>query len=404
MLVGSGSNAPNRLWAPDPAMHAVLDSVPNALAILDEHGQIAYCNAAWTALGARTSGYGDLGTLVTSHDKEGSPYVRRLAALDGPLALPAHRLARAAQDLLAGHGRETRLPYRMRRPEGEEPFEALLVPVPAAKGRAVAIHHLDLSERERAADADAVALEKALQVEEAASRQRRLARRMAALGRDLHTPITPVRLELHLLRSGAFGPLTPAQAKAIDLAHRNIQRWADREAEFQDLPAEPPAVAADLDLAAFALEVTEARQTEALQKGIRLSLPARRGPVPVHASPDAIRDALDRFLDHALTSTPADSIVAVEVHERDGQAMLAVIDSGGSLSARELRMAFDPWGGRRPAAGASLSLHVARLAIEKAGGRAFAECDGPGQGLVLGFALPLLSGPSSARGPAGRPT
>src|SRR5688572_628143 len=101
MLVRTGPS-PSRMWAPDGPMKALLDAVPSALAVLDAHGHVAYHNAAWAALGARTSSYGDLGSLVTAADRAGGAYLRRLSNLDGPLAMPARRLARAAQDALAG--------------------------------------------------------------------------------------------------------------------------------------------------------------------------------------------------------------------------------------------------------------------------------------------------------------
>lgn len=388
----NASRAMDRLWRPDATMEALLGSMPSALAILDPHGHIVFHNQAWTALGARTATYGDLGTLVTSSDREGTPYLRRLAALDGPLAMPAHRIARAAHDILAGRSSEARTPYRIHRPEGEQPFEAHLIPIPTAKATYVALQHIDQGDHEHASDAEAVALEKALQVEEAASRQRRLVRRIQQLGRDLHTPITPVRLELHLLRSGAFGTLSPAQAKAVDVAYRNVERWSEREGEFQGMPNEPSAPAVHFDLAAFVVEAAEARRTQALKQGVRLAFPAGIPILPVHASPDDVRDLIDRLLDHALAASPADSVVTLEVRSVAGEAQVAVIDSGPGMTARELRTCFEPWGGKRPEPGASLSLHVARLHAEKAGGRAWAECDGPETGLLLGFAIPLLAG------------
>ena len=65
-------------------------------------------------------------------------------------------------------------------------------------------------------------------------------------------------------------------------------------------------------------------------------------------------------------------------------------DSGSGLTARELRGLFEPWGGRRPGeAGAQMALHFTRLQVEQAGGRAWAESDGPGMGCLLGLSFPL---------------
>jgi signal transduction histidine kinase len=382
---------PQRLWAPDPVVAALLDAMPTALAVVDGHGAIAYHNPAWSALASRASTYGDLGSLVTPGDRVGCAYLRRLSGLDGPLALAAHKLARAAQETLTGEGHPGRIPYRMVRPEGEEPFEALVSRLPGDKPLAL-VQHIEAGDRERIAEAEAVALEKGLEAEDLRSRQRRLARRLSQVGQDLHTPVTPVRLELHLLHSGALGPLTPAQGRAVSLAERNVQRWVDGERLFQRLATEIPDAPADLDLAPLVRAIVDARQTEALQSGQRLMAPHATAALPVHVSPDAIHSILDRFLDHALAATPAGAAVVVEVAVRDGEAVVEVMDSGAGRSAREVRALFEPWGARRPSAGADLALPHARLEAEKAGGRVWAESDGPGQGLLLGFALPLLGG------------
>lgn len=378
-----------RLWAPDPFLSTLLDAVPTALAILDSHGVIAYHNPAWSALGGRTAPYGELGSLVTSSDRIGTSYLRRLAALDGPLALAAHKVARAAQAALAGDGTEGRIAYRMVRPEGEEPYEALVSPLPGPRPMAI-LQHVEAGDRERVAEAEAVALEKGLEAEDLRTRQRRLARRLAQVGQDLHTPVTPVRLELHLLHNGSLGPLTPAQSRAVAMAERNVQRWAEGERAFQRIATELPESPAALDLAPLVRAIVDARQTEALQSGQRLVGPQSEVALPVTASSDTIHAILDRFLDHALAATPAGAAVVVEASVRDGEAIVEVIDSGAGRSARDVRSLFEPWGGRRPSGDADLSLPHARLEAEKAGGRVWAESDGPGQGLLLGFAIPLL--------------
>lgn len=399
MLVRSGPSS-SRLWTPDAAVKALLEAVPSAVAVLDPHGHIACHNAAWAALGARTSPMGELGSLVTAADHDASPYLRRLAALDGPLAMPARRIARAAQEALAGRPHEARIAYRVRRPDGEEPFEAILSPMPSDKGPLVVLQHLDVGARERAAEAEALALEMGVEAEALRSRSRTLARRVAAIGQEMHTPITPVRLELYLLLAGSLGPLTPAQSRALEVAARNVARWAEGEQAFLRLPAAGDDEAVALDLTALAHDAVDARQTQALQQGIRLLVPARTPPLPVKVRPDLVRDALDRFLDHALAASPSGSAVAIEAQAQDGEAVVAIVDSGAGLSPRELRNAFEPWGGRRHEGGKDLALHYARIEVERAGGRAWAESDGHGQGLLLGMAFPLLHGGGFDRLPA----
>src|SRR5688572_11824604 len=41
---------------------------------------------------------------------------------------------------------------------------------------------------------------------------------------ELNTPLTPLRLQVHLLRSGAFGKANAKQRKAIAIMARNLER------------------------------------------------------------------------------------------------------------------------------------------------------------------------------------
>ncbi|MHB1262169.1 MAG: sensor histidine kinase [Thermoplasmatota archaeon] len=370
-------------------LKVVLDAVPTAIAVVDSGGSLVHCNSAWRALANRTAPFGEMGSLVAPSDREGTPYARRLAGVEGALAMAARRLAHSIQDTAAGRATEARVEYRMRRPDGETPFIAMVSALPDT--RLALVQHLDVSDQERATDAEAAALRLGLQAEGLRSRARRLERRIAAVGQDLHTPLTPVRLELHLLQSGALGPITPGQTKALALAARNVQRMAEGEDAFLRIPGEisPPKVA--FDLAVVVREAVDARQTEALQQGVRLTIRAMRA-LPVSAQADAMRDVIDRYLDLALAASPAGSAVAVEAHGQANEAIVSVRDSGPGFNPREVKGAFEPWGGRglHDRSG-DLSLHYARGLVEVDGGRAWAESDGPGQGLLLAFAIPLLA-------------
>ncbi|HUR26181.1 MAG TPA: ATP-binding protein [Candidatus Thermoplasmatota archaeon] len=393
MLARAGPSSSAR-WEPDPLLRATLDAMPAAIAVVDAVGCISHCNTAWRALAARTAPFGDLGSLVAPADHDGAPYARRLATLEGPLAMAARRLAHAIQDVMAGRQAELRVEYRMRRPDGETPFVATVTALPDSKH--VLVQHVDHSDAERVSDAEAAALRLGLQAETLRSRARRLERRIAAVSQDLNMPLTPVRIELHLLQSGALGPLTPGQSKALALAARNVERMAEGEGEFLRIPAEIAPPKAAFDLASLVRQTVEARQTEALQQGVRLSIHIATA-LPVSAQADSLRDALDRFLDLALAASPAGSAVAVEASAAGGQAVVTVRDSGPGLTTRDVKGAFEPWGAKgMHGASGDLSLHHARGLVESDGGRAWAECDGAGQGLLLGFCIPLLAagGPS----------
>lgn len=390
MLARSGSSPSSHLWSTDRTHKALLDAVPVAMAVLDGSGRIAHCNSAWRELASRTSPYGHLGSLVTTDDAEGTPYLRRLAALEGPLAMAAHRLSRAAHDALEGRRTDARIEYRMRRPDGEQPFEAIISPLPSDVGPLALVQHVDTGDRDHALDAQGAALRLGLALEDQRALERRLRHRMSDLGRELHNPITPVRLELHLLLTGALGELNEKQRRALGIVERNVQRWADGEHAFQQSPADAWGPARDADLAALASAAAESRITQALQLGVTLVRPHGQASLPVHVPADLVADVIDRFLGHALSTSPSGSTVAVEAREHDGEAIIEVRDSGPSRSPREVRSMFEPWKGRPPSQDhLDLALHHASQCVQAAGGRVWAESDGHGQGLLLALAFPL---------------
>jgi hypothetical protein len=380
----------SRLLPADLFLSSLLDGIPTAVAIIDSAGVVAHCNAAWRELGSRTAPFGELGSLVAPGDRDGASYVHRLAGMDGPLAMPAHQLARAIQDALSGRPAERRIAYRMRRPEADDPFEAVVRPLTRGAIQFALVAHLEQREHEQASDATQAALRLGLEAEELRASGDRLDRRLAALGQTLNGPITVVRLELHLLSMGALGPITAEQAKALALVLRSVERWMATEQAVLREPHEPPAAAALLDISALARQAAESRQTQALKAGIQLVLRASGEAVPVVAPMADVAEVLDLFIGRALQASPSGSVVAVEVSRGLGEAVVEVRDSGPGLSARDARLQFEPWLGHRLDGDAPpLALHHARLRIELAGGRVWAESDGSGQGATLAMAFPL---------------
>lgn len=389
MLALRRPNDAGRLWAPDQLLLAVFDAIPNAVGVIDRGGRLVHANTAWKELAARTGTYGGLGTLVSPDDHEGSAYLGRMSRLDGPLAMPAHRLARAIQDVLDGHDAGPRITYRMKRPEGELPFEVAVRPLPSDNGPLAIVQHLDGVDRERVEQLRDRAAGLSLVLEEERAQSRRLRRRLAALGQDLHTPITPVALELHLLGSESVGPLNERQRKALDVVGRNVRRWIDSEQHFMRLPDDAWSPAGPFDLAHLAARVVEERQTQALQQGVRL-VHLKGSELRVQASEELVQDVLHIFLTHALAATSVEGTVAIEARQQDGEIVVEVADSGPGLGPRELRELFEPAIG--PGAGGDSSLAYARHAITASGGRVFASSEGQGQGLRLGIAFPAAHG------------
>lgn len=369
---------------PQPPAYAaepILDALPYAGAVLDPHGRIVACNAAWRALGASLEHTGKPG-LVLPQDEEGDDYPARLRALVGPLAQEACDLARIVQDAIDGDPQGQTVDYRAGALDGRDADQQAIV-CPLPDGR-VLVQHVPRSE---AAASQATALLLALRLEAERARLRRLRQRITTIGRDLHNPLTPLRLELHLLAQGAFGPMTDRQRLAYAIIERSVDRLVQGEAAIMRV-AEPASVAIESDLSALAAAAVEFGRTSALKQGVRLALKAPNG-LAVRCDPDAVIDVVQQLVARSVDACASGGDVVVRTELRDDEALLMVTDSGAGLSAEALRNAFEPWGGAAPSPrDVDVRLYALRAAIGHLGGRMWAESPGPGRGLTIGLALP----------------
>lgn len=386
---------PMHSWSPGDTLQALLDPLPFPLAVLEGKGTLAYCNQAWKLLAVKpASGRGPSEQLVAPGDIEGSNYVQRIGALTGPLAQVAHHLANAIPAVLAGDLPDATFSYQ--RPQGREATEAYVGMIPSAEGRLAVVQHRTSAQREQGAAARAAALMLGLEAEELRAQTRRLGRRMEQLAQEVHAPITPIRLELHLLSHGKLGPLTEGQRRALAVIERNIQRWIQGEHAFLQTPLTGWSAVSPLDLEILTSAVVERRRSNALQQGVRLRYNEPDHAVIVRASPDLVFDLLDLLVDRAISATPADAEVQVTLEELDGEAVLSVNDAGEGLSGADLQAAFEPWKGKDPSTNvdSNLSLYRVRNMIQSLGGRVWAKEGGPGRGLAVGIVLPLVSTPA----------
>lgn len=132
--------------------------------------------------------------------------------------------------------------------------------------------------------------------------------------------------------------------------------------------------------------------------GHRLEVDA--GPLPVvsDVDPDFIRQVLQNLVGNAARHAPEGSTVTVRLRRRDGEAEIAVIDTGPGLPAAERAAIFERFrrGGGTARGGTGLGLFVVRTIVDAHGGRVGVD-DAPGGGACFWFTLPLDEPPPEAR-------
>jgi NtrC-family two-component system sensor histidine kinase KinB len=217
---------------------------------------------------------------------------------------------------------------------------------------------------------------------------------LATVSHELKTPLTSIRLAVHLILEEAVGPLTPKQTELLLDARDNAERLLARINSLLDLARleqkrdlldlRPEAPGTLLETAA------EAIRPRAADKGVEVivDVPPDLPPVVVDAA--RLRLALDNLLDNAVTYTERGGRITLSAAASDGQVTLSVADTGCGIPAEHVPHVFDKFF-RVPEqsvpGGSGLGLAIAQEVVNVHGGSITCESS-PGVGTVFRVSLP----------------
>jgi PAS domain S-box-containing protein len=213
---------------------------------------------------------------------------------------------------------------------------------------------------------------------------------------ELGTPLTPMRIQIGLLKS-RLGPRTaPEERKTLEILDRNVERMARLVGDLLDSARLQTGnlrnVPKPMDLAAVARAAVEAYQDMA--NAARIALACKTdGAQPCVADPARIGQAIDNLLSNALKFTPAGGQVEVAVHAAGSDARLAVRDTGIGMREEAIPKLFQPFSQVHDTMqitqpGSGLGLYISRGILTANGGRIGAESPGLGKGSTFWFTLP----------------
>jgi signal transduction histidine kinase len=212
---------------------------------------------------------------------------------------------------------------------------------------------------------------------------------------ELNTPMTPVLLQLSLLKTGKRGTLDEEQMQSVEVIERNVMRMNSLVREMLDV-ARTQAGRLAIRPEEFALRgvlleaihdyaaVAKARDVLVLvEPGRDLSVVADRGRVA---------QVLSNLLSNAVRLTPANGSITLATREEPGEVVVSVTDTGIGLSEPQLGALFQPFMRihEELAGGTGLGLYICRGLMEGMGGRLWAQSPGPGKGAVFSFSLPAV--------------
>jgi two-component system sensor histidine kinase GlrK len=200
----------------------------------------------------------------------------------------------------------------------------------------------------------------------------------ATLSHELRSPITSVREAAHLLADGVPGPLTPKQARMVDIIRRSTDRLLRLVNQILDvsrlragvLPLER--VPLDLDwLVGRAIDELRPQADEA-----RVSLARERigSRFTVVGDEDRLVQVVVNLLANAVRFTPVGGRVTVRLVDAGPECEIQVEDTGVGIPPAELPHVFESYRQAHPGKGGTgLGLAIVRGLVQAHGGRVTAE-------------------------------
>ena len=218
---------------------------------------------------------------------------------------------------------------------------------------------------------------------------------VATVSHELKTPLTAVRLAVHVLLEEAVGPLTPKQAELLIDARDNAERLLTLIEQLLALARlqrpggpSPPRPEDPADLLRRAAEGVRPRAED---KHIELVVDAAGDLPAVEVDPDRIALALGNLVENAVTYTPPGGRVTLAAGPApDGRVTLSVADTGVGIPAEYLPHVFDRFfrvPGQSGPTGTGLGLAIVREIATAHGGAVACESE-PGRGTTFRITLP----------------
>lgn len=212
---------------------------------------------------------------------------------------------------------------------------------------------------------------------------------------QLKTPLTSLRMAIHLLLEERLGSLNEQQIDLLTTARDDSERLVSIVDDLLDLgriesdrtylatePVSPHALVQD---------GIEPLLLDAKDKGVTLVNAVPEDLPDVMAEPTRIHHVLSNLLSNAFRFTKPGGSVTIRSASQDGFVRFSVEDTGEGIAPEHVRHLFDPFfraPGQDPKTGVGLGLAIAKQIVYAHGGQVSAESE-IGKGSTFHFSLPV---------------
>lgn len=192
---------------------------------------------------------------------------------------------------------------------------------------------------------------------------------------ELKTPLTAVREGAELLRDNVGGKLAPEQREIVRIVRENtlqLQKLIEDLLTYHQTRAMEPQTLGPVRLPDVIRRVVKEHKLAALARMITFD--AKLKPALVVGDADKIRTIVDNLVSNAIKYSPRSGVIALDVVQEQGFAVVDVVDQGHGIDSEERDRIFDSFYQGKPpregrVKGSGLGLAIAREYALAHGGR-----------------------------------
>ena len=218
---------------------------------------------------------------------------------------------------------------------------------------------------------------------------------ISTVSHELKTPLTSLRMSVHLLLEGRIGPLNEKQTELLLAAREDSERLVGILDELLDLSrieaGKSHVLPKPVQPKMLVLDAVEPFLVEAKDRGVTLEYAVPDDLPDVMADREKIRHVITNLLSNALRLTNPGGSVKVRVALEKNYLAFRVEDTGRGIARDHLNHLFEQFyrvPGQDEKSGVGLGLAIVKEIVLAHGGEVSAESE-VGQGSVFRFTLPL---------------
>jgi signal transduction histidine kinase len=214
-----------------------------------------------------------------------------------------------------------------------------------------------------------------------------------AVSHQLKTPMTSIRMAIHVLLEEKIGGLTEKQAEVLMAAREDSDRLDEILSNLLDISRTGTGKASfeyqSFSPQSLVMDALEPFRSTIQEKGIALGIDLHGNLPDVWTDRTRTSRVFANLLSNALRHTPAGGRIFLAAKEEENAVRFVVSDTGEGIPAESLGRVFEPLfrvPGRDSAGGAGLGLSTAKEIVEDQGGTISVESR-EGKGTTFAFTL-----------------